>query len=380
MSHDLIYLAPHPWDTIAQRPQHLARALAQHHRILVVGPVAPSIAGTLGHLIKRERQTQWRGSIVQRAHNLWTYTLPRGLPLTMDSLTANRLGHALVTGRVRAHLASLRFTKPKIVVGWPLSYPFARALGSRVVIYDCMDNFPAFPMSAQRRRIIVANERALVRRANALVTTSRSLAALWSTRGYQAQIIPNGVTPSFFESVAPAQEIAALPGPRLVYIGLLGPWLDTALLLTLARRHPDWSIIMIGPTEIDLKPLRAAPNIHLLGPRSHESLPYYLAAADACLIPFIISPLTRAVNPVKLYEYLAAGVPVISTPLPEVAAFAEVCAIAETADQFTLAVEDAVRESPTDQRRQQRRALAAVNTWSTRAAAYTDLLDTLAGA
>jgi O-antigen biosynthesis protein len=120
--------------------------------------------------------------------------------------------------------------------------------------------------------------------------------------------------------------------------------------------------------------LAGLPNVHRLGPRPHAALPAYLAAADACLIPFARSPFTDAVNPVKVYEYLATGGPIVATPLPELAPFAPVCYQGEGADGWLRALDAALAEAASDPRREERRRLARANTWDDRAAAFGALL------
>jgi hypothetical protein len=115
-------------------------------------------------------------------------------------------------------------------------------------------------------------------------------------------------------------DIADIPHPRLGFFGLIRDWVDLDLLAEVARKRPDWHIVMIGDADstVDLAPYRALPNMHFLGRRPYADLPAYCKAFDVGLIPFKINELTKAVNPIKLREYLAAGLPVVSTPLPEV--------------------------------------------------------------
>ena len=125
-------------------------------------------------------------------------------------------------------------------------------------------------------------------------------------------------------------ELEALPAPRLVFTGAISAVkLDIALLVGLARARPDWSIALVGPVGLgdpatDVSALAAEPNVHLLGPRPYEALPEVLRGADAGLIPYVRSSLTDSIFPMKVYEYLAAGLPVVATPLPAIAEVEEV--------------------------------------------------------
>ena len=111
-------------------------------------------------------------------------------------------------------------------------------------------------------------------------------------------------------------ELASLPRPIFGFVGVVGEWVDLDLLAALARGRPDASIVIIGPVLVPHGPCADLPNVHWLGARDHGSLPGYLRLFDVGLIPFKHVPLTHNANPIKLYEYLAAGVPVVSTACP----------------------------------------------------------------
>jgi glycosyltransferase involved in cell wall biosynthesis len=280
-------------------------------------------------------------------------------------------------GLVRT-LAGLGFRRPALVVGWPLAAPWVGHLGERVAVYDCMDDFPAFPQPARQRRTIVAAEALLAARCEHVVATSAVLREKWAGRAGSVRVIPNGVAEAFLAALAGAPampaDLAAIPAPRLLYGGVLDRWLDQGSLVALARRHPEWSLVFVGPVEVSVAELAALPNVHLLGSRPHEVLPGYLAASAVGLIPFAVSTLTVAVNPVKLYEYLGAGLPVAATPLPELAQFADVCYLGASGDAFVRAVERAVDEAADDPQREERRAVARRHTWGQRAADFAALL------
>ena len=374
---DLVYLAPHGWDTITQRAQQLTTALSETRRVLYVEPAAPSLPGNFRRLARGEPTGRWRGRLIQRGPSLWSYTPTPLLPFTLQFARLNELGHHLALPRLRRALARLGFVEPILVSGWPPAVAWAGDLGESLLVYDCMDDFPAFPQSELRRRFMVAREQELAERAALITVTSEQLGEKWAPRHPRVRPLPNGVPDSFLAAcldAAPPADIAAIPGPRLLYIGVISSWLDDALLAQLACIHPEWSLVLVGPVEAASRALRQLPNVHLLGARPHEALPGYLAAADACLIPFQISPLTTAVNPVKLYEYLAAGKPVVSTALPEVAHYGEVCYVASGVQTFVRAAEQALAEQPDDPRRAERRRIAAANTWSRRAATLDELI------
>ncbi|HPU35822.1 MAG TPA: glycosyltransferase, partial [Bacillota bacterium] len=149
--------------------------------------------------------------------------------------------------------------------------------------------------------------------------------------------------------------------------------LDQDLLAAAARAHPDWTLVLIGPVDTETSTLAGFPNIHLLGHRDYQLLPSYLKGFDAAVIPFRVNELTRGVNPVKLYEYLAAGKPVVSSDLPEVRAFGEMVALARTPEEFVQKLEEELRgDSPG--KVSARLEMAVRHSWKARASTVEELI------
>jgi glycosyltransferase involved in cell wall biosynthesis len=180
-------------------------------------------------------------------------------------------------------------------------------------------------------------------------------------------------TPAFATALAPGPldpDLDPLPRPRLVFQGaIVATKLDVELLTGVARMRPGWSIVLVGPRGAgdpggDVSALDREPNIHLIGPRPASGLPAVLRGADAGLIPYAINDLTRSVFPMKVYEYLAAGLPVLATPLPALAGVEAV----ETVDGPAQLVAAAERElaADTPERRRQRSRDAAAHSWEAR--------------
>ena len=160
---------------------------------------------------------------------------------------------------------------------------------------------------------------------------------------------------------APPADLAAIPRPRIGFIGLIRSWVDLELIAAVARRRSSWQFVMIGDSTEDLAPCRDLPNVHFLGNRPYGTLPAYCCGLDAAIIPFRLNDLTRAVNPIKLREYLSAGLPVVSTPLPEVQAVGPGVWLAEGPQDFETALERAMAQGPA--RRAEFSATMAGETW-----------------
>jgi len=162
-------------------------------------------------------------------------------------------------------------------------------------------------------------------------------------------------------------ELRALPRPVIGFFGLLADWVDLDLVRDIAKRRPDWSFALVGKQATGTEALRGLPNVHLLGQKPYALLPAYCRGFDVGIIPFRKSDLTLRANPLKLREYLAAGLPVVSTSLPEVARYGGLVHLAEGTDGFTQAIARALGErSPASDRA--RAAAMEAESWEARVA------------
>jgi glycosyltransferase involved in cell wall biosynthesis len=236
--------------------------------------------------------------------------------------------------------------------------------GESLVVYYCIDEWAHFSYLDGAR--MAEMERELCQRADVVLATAHQL---WERRrplNPETHLALHGVDHAHFATaLAPetpvAEELAGARGPVVGFFGLVHEWFDQGLVAALAERRPDWTIAIIGKASVDVSALSRFPNVKLLGRRPYETLPRYCKAFSVGVIPFAVNELTRNVNPIKLREYLSAGLPVVSTALPEVEAYGE-CRIARSPGVFVEACEAAAR-TDTPERRRTRSAAMAAETW-----------------
>jgi glycosyltransferase involved in cell wall biosynthesis len=237
------------------------------------------------------------------------------------------------------------------------------------VAFDCMDDFAAFGDHGD----LGDEERALAQRADLVIASSRLLYERLAPLNPRALLLNNGCDPEHF---GPASVRAARSGPPVVgFFGGIHEWFDAPLVAELARLRPTWHFRLIGDTYgADLGDLPRLPNVSLLGEAAYEALPRLASQFDAGIVPFRDTPLTRAADPVKAYEMLAAGLPVVATDLPELRRLAPPVALAATAEEFAARIEDSLAEPPEAARR--RREFARRHSWVER---FVELLRTMDG-
>jgi glycosyltransferase involved in cell wall biosynthesis len=225
-------------------------------------------------------------------------------------------------------------------------------LREKLSVYYITDDFTQF--KGHPSAAIEKAEKKLIGKCDLIIASARSLAEKKQQPGKPVSVVSHGVNHAHFAEAMtllhkdlPA-DIRDLPRPILGFYGELNSWIDLPMIARAAQKRPAWSFALIGRVAVEagnIEYLKKIPNIHLLGQKQYGELPAYCAAFNAALIPMVVNELTQHVNPLKLREYLAAGVPVISTPLPEVKPYADVVSFAVTADELIAAFE-AVRRTP----------------------------------
>lgn len=316
------------WNFVYQRPQHLltrCQSLAQVH--LWEEPV-----------FQDTNTPELTCSETPEGVRVLTPVLPRG--------TNDQQAIALQRDLLDDYLSEHSIEN---FVAWyytPMALRFSDHLAPEVTIYDCMDELSAFQGAPPE---LIEQEQRLFERANVVFAGGASLYASKKTQHSNVYLFPSSIDRRHFAVAREKQQDpfdqASIPHPRIGFFGVLDERLDRDLLKQLAEQHPDWHFIMIGPVvKIADSDLPRAANIHYLGQKSYAELPQYLANWDVAMLPFARNAATRYISPTKTPEYLAAGKPVVSTPIRDVVKpYGEMglARIGENAKEFG----DAIRQS-----------------------------------
>jgi glycosyltransferase involved in cell wall biosynthesis len=271
--------------------------------------------------------------------------------LPMQQLDAvRRLGRATLLRRIRARIGDRR---PLVVWSYlplPVIADAAEALGADALVYDWADDASEHVLSrsATERRRIAEWEREMARRADVLFIASAELLRSRGSSNPRTYVVPHGSPrPRAARGVPPGvpRELADLPRPRIGFVGSITEWTDLDLVDEIASRRPGWSVVMVGPVKTRVRALQRRPNVMFTGERPHEEIPSYLSAFDVAIIPYRVTPATTAASPVKLREYLAHDLPVVSVDVPEVRPFVPPVRVASDPPAFVDAIERALTEA-----------------------------------
>ncbi len=351
---DLVVLGGIDWESRRQRPQMLSAAMADRGwRVLYVDPTPYVVGRGIGTIVADDA-----GVICGR---LQYRRVRREDPhlMRMDPAREGRFAAGIRSLTTRAGMDA-----PTVLMQHPYWLPVVRQLRPRVLVYDCMDLHRAFndPHCAG----FPQPERELIRDAHAVTVTSDGL------RKLAERIRPCAVVRNACEA-GPLAAVPAPPAgsrPLVMYIGAISWWFDAALVRSVARSMPEADFRLVGSTRgCDTSSLEGLANVRLEGEVSHDSLPGLLAQASVGIIPFRMNQLTRMTDPVKAYEYLAAGRPVVSSipfDAPGLPASLVSMPLA-TADAWVKAIRTAIPVASDASAVAAARAFAAANTWAHRA-------------
>ncbi len=353
------------WHGRVQRSQQMVKALAAAgHQCIYVNPQL-GLEYSLPYLIDPDARIKVLGEKILELH----VHLAREHASDSRLLTRQEVNQVVSAIRRIIHLTGIRSAVQ--LVAFPRWTNVALALREEFkfpIVYDCHDFLPGFRRIASE---ILNKEEALLRDCDLAVFSSQNLMAKMklstAMADAKAVVIRNGVDAEVFESALRARTA----GRRRVagYVGAIDHWFDFESVVVAALEHPDWTFELIGrPEDSQVQRLERSPNVSIVGELPHKELPGRMALWDVAMIPFLRNELTQATNPIKLYEYLSAGLPVVSTRLPEAELYRDLIYCADTPQQFAAQLGLAVAKD-TDALRLRRVSFARRETWSKRAQA-----------
>lgn len=338
----------HDWSGDPLSKTHLMRALARDNRVLWVNSIGyrrptASKADITRAFKKLAAATQ---AITEPEKNIFVLN-PLAIP-AYGNPRIRDINRRLLRFQVRRAMRRLGFKRPLNWVFNPAAAVIAGELDEELLIYYCVDEYTAF--SGVSSQSLAELEESLLRRADLVIVSADLLYQSKSRINPHTHLVRHGVDYRHFrraldaETVVP-EELARLPRPVIGFFGLIADWVDLDLMAHVARSFPNASLVLVGKASTDTSALERLPNVHFLGRKPYSELPGYCKGFDVALMPFRINELTLNANPLKVREYLAAGLQVVSTPIPEVEVLG-LCRIASGPEAFVREIEAALAESP----------------------------------
>jgi len=336
----------HDWSGDPLSKTHLMRLLARDNRVLWINSIGYRAPTASGRDLKRifTKLRSFAEPVREVERNIFVLN-PLAIP-AYGVPAMQKVNRELLKLQVWRAMDKLGFRR---VINWvfnPTAAVVAGALSEDLVVYYCVDEFTAFSGISPQ---LVALERQLIEKADLVVVSSEKLRQTKSAFNPRTTLIRHGVQYAHFaKALAPEtripDDVARLPKPVIGYFGLMAEdWIDIDLMVHVAKHFSTGSMVLLGKVTTDLSRLTALPNVHVLGRKPFEELPAYCKAFDVAINPFPLNEVTLNSNPLKVREYLAAGLPVVSTRIPEVEVVPR-ARIADSKEEFVKAIEDALAQ------------------------------------
>jgi glycosyltransferase involved in cell wall biosynthesis len=379
----IVYVSNAGWTSgLPTNRQQLPLRLAAHTNVLYSSPFSLSQV-LMGRVKLRDYEPGLREVApgLQAFHNLQLLPLVRGQVRPLSDVDRWLTARALAK-----QVRRLGHQRPILWMYYPPSNAhLIDRLDASLSVYHCTDDHAGYAEALGLDPEKSAREEAeLVEAVDVVFATSRPLYEMHRRRNPRTFLMPNVADVERFApvgrgEVAPAAELAHLPHPVAGFIGAVDAYkVDFELVDEVARRLPGWSFVFVGPVGVGdgtgESVLPKAPNVHYLGPRPHTSLPSYIAGFDVCTIPYRLNRYTAGVFPLKFWEYLAAGKPVVSTALPGLVDDADCAYLVRNAEDFAAALVEAARSAAEPRLIAYRTARAAQNSWEARAGSMVKVL------
>jgi glycosyltransferase involved in cell wall biosynthesis len=369
---DIICFSTTDWDEIwGSRQQIMSRLATRGHRVFFVERPAG-----LEHLwrypdIRKNKMERWRQGVKNIVDNIWIISLPPLVPGRYYSTGINAINQWITQISVKSQLSGFKIDSPVLWIYNPEQGNLIGKFNERLSVYHCIDEFTA-GTSGRKKRIISQLENQLLSRVDIVLANSQPTYQNKHAINPNTYRISSGVDFDLFTSSCNDEEISSIlskiPHPRIGFVGNVNDRIDFPLIESLTIQRPSWSFVFVGgtfPLSSDnnaVKRLKSIPNCYFLGKKSYQQVPAFIDGFDVCFLPFVQDERAYFRSPLKLYEYFAAGKPVVATPLPETQEFSNCLYLADSPQQFVAELEKALFEYDPSLE-QKRKLIARQNSW-----------------
>lgn len=370
---DILFVSMEDWDHVWRRNQLLCAAYAKRfpdRRILFISPPRD--------LSNRLRKGGLRAMppAVESVAGFANITVVRPLKLLPNTIpTARRFNEVMTRRFVARWMRTLKFERPLLWINPYWAGHMAKRMGERAVVYDITDDWTQLRMSPRLAALVAEQDDRLCEMADAVVVCSEQLHNAKCGVAQNLHLVPNGVSVEHYLNIV-ARDISALttPGewkyPVFGYTGTIHPErVDVDLVEFAAAEMPEATLVLIGPNHLrpaESDRLARHGNVHLTGSVPYADLPGYMQAFDVCITPHVVSSFTESLNPIKLWEYLAAGLPIVSTNVAGFRDYPQFVRIARTRSEFVAHLRSALQEDRQSSQSRLRQAEAARHSWESR--------------
>ena len=384
--HSIIYFGPEKWEGMWRNRHQLMSRFALNNKVMYVEPVI-----SLSQI--RKGMYSWK--------SFWHAFRKKRVTLTNENVY---IYHSLLYAPVSGHfflakitwrfwvllfqisLMKLGFTRPIIWLSRPGMSTFPGSFNEKLVIYHVVDEYLAYPgVSIEVRETLERSEKHLLKKSDLVIVVSEKLLKRKKLHNKNTILVPNAVDYESYNAALSSDksqpsDIVNLPRPLIGYSGLISRRLDLGLIEYIAATHHEYSLVFIGKVndkgcEAQMARLRQMGNVHFLGLKDVVQVPYYVKEFDVGIVPYVINEETENLSALKLYDFLAVGLPIVTTNFPAVKEFNDIVYVANSQENFQLYIENALSED-TERLNKERRHKALENTWDHRVCQLSNIIQT----
>jgi glycosyltransferase involved in cell wall biosynthesis len=367
------------WTADPTSKHHIMRRFSRTNDVLWIeaaGMRVPNLTSAYDRkrlLLKARAILRKSRPVLERVHAMTPPALP--YPHSTMAQQANALLYRFTIGRELDRLGMDR--EPILCSFAPQCAPYVRRIPRAFTMYYCVDKWSAF--AGFDAQTMERGEQELCAASDLVIASAEDLAERCRRYATNVHYVPHGVDFEHFASaLGPGElpaDLAVIPEPRIGFFGLIHEWVDVSLIGRLAEALPTYSFVIIGSAKTDMSPVEGKPNVYMLGRRPYAELPAYSRGFHASIVPFLMNELTHSVNPIKLREYAAAGLPIVSSPLPEVRKCNDIATCAESFDDWVDALRSAVTRGQDPQARREQSERVRKEDWAYRSEDIVRLVD-----
>ncbi len=359
------------WDGIQHRPHHFMKRSAKTGWTVIYLEPPASLISPIKNKKMLIRWKNWFKGLRLVEENIYLLSPPPILPFTNKYRVINKINQRMISFSIKKAIKNFKASTIDLYSFLPNVIDLLGLIEFDRVIYDCVDDHASFT-GLINSHTVYQMEKELMEKADVTFATAKQLIDEREGWSDNFHLIPNGADYKHFAKASKEDkdipiDLVGINKPIVGFVGGISDWIDISLIANVAKQMQDVNFILIGPIATNVEILKALPNVKLLGAKRYQELPSYISFFATCLIPFKINKLTDSVNPIKMYEYLSAGKPVVSTALKEVITYNEVIEIIHNEQEMIEAINKTLApDEKSDERIKERQKIGKENSWDTR--------------